>query len=475
MATLLDLDETLCKTPVCQHPQCWVTFRRLKLGHPRYRPLGSITRTPQMDPDGLPVLSVTTMPNNQNLPNKQNVQGEPSLVTFSRLPSSMYNLYNSATFSMDKILFPGMNSYSEITVASKSVASFLSTKKPGKVATVDPCLQDLKTNHPTMVWVPNSQQKFQQQEKREKPLKVQIKELTFTDVAGQLRRGNQDPDVSKIRKVNKTPTGGCPHNLILTRSPILRQTHSRKWMTASSVKENREEVNRSKRRSYEHHSYSESQHDPGPGSLSPENRRVVLYDSRSKHRSSPTISQSSPVYKLDEQNLDALDNLGIDLNRIRNQTYLWKKYIGLTGPSSRIQPPGSVDCYTERSHDLDSRDSPSSTGFSQTSWTELEPSDAPLDLEPRKKNEQDFPGEQTGKAESNQLQGVKNTPQEPPDFESEHLLRKGESPKENELPNNSEPISQDTEVTEGHGSSEQRIPSPQPYPPPPSPTQLGIN
>ncbi|XP_040180246.1 uncharacterized protein C9orf43 homolog isoform X3 [Rana temporaria] len=417
------------------------------------------------------------MPNNQNLPNKQNVQGEPSLVTFSRLPSSMYNLYNSATFSMDKILFPGMNSYSEITVASKSVASFLSTKKPGKVATVDPCLQDLKTNHPTMVWVPNSQQKFQQQEKREKPLKVQIKELTFTDVAGQLRRGNQDPDVSKIRKVNKTPTGGCPHNLILTRSPILRQTHSRKWMTASSVKENREEVNRSKRRSYEHHSYSESQHDPGPGSLSPENRRVVLYDSRSKHRSSPTISQSSPVYKLDEQNLDALDNLGIDLNRIRNQTYLWKKYIGLTGPSSRIQPPatGSVDCYTERSHDLDSRDSPSSTGFSQTSWTELEPSDAPLDLEPRKKNEQDFPGEQTGKAESNQLQGVKNTPQEPPDFESEHLLRKGESPKENELPNNSEPISQDTEVTEGHGSSEQRIPSPQPYPPPPSPTQLGIN
>lgn len=428
-----------------------------------------------MDPDGLPVLSVTTMPNNQTIPNERNVQGAPSLVTFSRLPSpSMYNLYNSASFSMGKILFPGMNSYSEITVASKRVASFLSTKKPEKVATVDPCLQDLKTKHPTMVWVPNSQQKVQQQEKREKPLKVQIKELTFTDVAGQLRRENRDPDVSKIRKVNKPPTGGSPHNLILTRPPILTHTHARKWMTASSIKENREEINR---RSYEHHSYSESQHDLGPGSLSPENRRVVLHDSRSKHRSSPSISQSSPVYKLDEQNLDALDDLGIDLNRIRNQTYLWKKYIGLTGPSSRIQPPatGSVDCDTERSHDLDSRDSPSSTGFSQTSWTELEPSDAPLDLDPRKINEQDFPGEQTGEAESNQLQGDKNIPQEPPDFEGEYILRKEESPKENELPTNSEPISQDTEVTEGHDSSEQRVPSPQPNPPPPSPTQSGIN
>ncbi|PIO36186.1 hypothetical protein AB205_0166780, partial [Aquarana catesbeiana] len=135
-------------------------------------------------------------------------------------------------------------------------------------------------------------------------------------------------------------------------------------------------------------------------------------------------------------NLDALDDLGIDLNRIRNQTYLWKKYIGLTGPSSRIQPP---------------------------------------DLDPRKINEQDFPGEQTGEAESNQLQGDKNIPQEPPDFEGEYILRKEESPKENELPTNSEPISQDTEVTEGHDSSEQRVPSPQPNPPPPSPTQSGIN
>ncbi|CAI9583515.1 unnamed protein product [Staurois parvus] len=327
-----------------------------------------------------------------------------------------------------------------------------------------------------MVWVPNSQQKSQQQEKREKPLKVQIKELTFTDVAAKPRRENRNPDVPKIRKVNKPPTGGCPQNLILAKSPILTQTHGRKWMTASSVKENQEEIIRIKRRSNEQLPYSESQLDPGPDGLLLENRRVVLHDSRSKHHSSPTISQSSPIYKLDEQNLDALDDLGIDLNRIRSQTYLWKKYIGLAGPSSRIQPPatGSVVCDTERSHDLDSRDSPSSAGFSQTSWTEVEPSDALVDLDPRKVNEQD-PGERAEEADFNQLQEEKNIKEEPQDFESEHLLREEESPREYELPIKSEPICQDTKVIDGHDSSEQRVLSPQPNPPPPSPAQLSIN
>ncbi|KAM5145331.1 uncharacterized protein C9orf43 homolog [Mantella aurantiaca] len=474
MAALMELDETLCRIPVCQHPQCWVTCSRIRQGHPRYRPLGSITRTPPIDPVGLPVLSVTTLPNNQTLLTEHGVRCASSSASFIRMSSpstGMHNLYNSATCSMDKILFPGMNSYSEITAIPRRVASILSSRKPWQVATVDPCIQNLKTKHKTMVWVPNSQQKSQELEKREKPLKVPIKELKFTDVSGQQRRGNLDLDVPKIRKTSKPPTGGRPHNLILANSPT--QTHSRKSLMASSLKENSEKL-KIKRRSYEHYPYSDSQHVSSLDSLVLENRRVVLHDNRSKHHSSPTISQSGPLYKLDEQNLEALNGAGIDLNLIRNQYYLWKKYIGLAGPSFRIQPPGSVVCDSEGSHDLDSRYSPSSAGFSQTSWAEVEPFDAPADLDPRRINEEDIPGEQADEAESNQLQEDMIIPQEIPDIESEHFLKEEESLKEYELTDKSEPMIQGAEVSNGQDFSEQITLSPQPNPPPPSPTQESI-
>ncbi|XP_018414837.1 PREDICTED: uncharacterized protein LOC108789355 [Nanorana parkeri] len=188
---------------------------------------------------GLPVLSITMLPPNQTLPDEPNVQGAASLLTFGQMSSpTMYNLYNSDTCSMDKILFPGMNSYTEITAVPRRMTSNLSTRKPWQVATLDLRSQDLKTKDTTMVWVPNSQQKSQEQENREKPLKVHIKELTFADACGELRRKNRDSDVPKIRKVTKPPTGGRPHNLILANSPIMMQAHTRKWMTARSTSSN---------------------------------------------------------------------------------------------------------------------------------------------------------------------------------------------------------------------------------------------
>ncbi|KAJ1145364.1 hypothetical protein NDU88_011653, partial [Pleurodeles waltl] len=32
----LILDETMCPMPVCQHPLCWASMRRLGRGRPRY-------------------------------------------------------------------------------------------------------------------------------------------------------------------------------------------------------------------------------------------------------------------------------------------------------------------------------------------------------------------------------------------------------------------------------------------------------
>ncbi|XP_072286022.1 uncharacterized protein C9orf43 homolog isoform X2 [Pyxicephalus adspersus] len=458
LATNMDLDETLCKAPMCLHPQCWETQRRIKQGHPRYRPLRSNTRNPRMDAAGLPVLSITTLPIKQTLPNKQDVEGASLLLTNSGM--STPSMYNSEICSMNKILFPGMNSYRELTPAPRGVESFLSTRKPWKVATVDQCSQDQKNKQMMMVWVPNSQQKFQ--ENREKPLKIHIKELTFRNVAGQLRRENQD--LRKLRKVTKPPTGGRPHNLILDNSSM--ETPARKCF----IKESPDEIMRI-RRSGDYLPYSKSLPGPGPDDLLLENQPVVLHDRRSKYFSSPIFSQSSPVYKLNEQNIVAVDNVGNDLNSIRNQYYLWKKYFDLAGPSCRINLPGSVVCDIERSHKLDSRESPSSAVLSHT-WTE-EPSDIPADLDLIMISEQDFLGEHT--KESNQLTEDENILQILPDFESGHLFKGMESLKESELPDISEHTILGSEVTDSQNSPEQRTQSPQPNPPPPSPTHRSIN
>ncbi|XP_068104803.1 uncharacterized protein C9orf43 homolog isoform X2 [Hyperolius riggenbachi] len=518
MAANLELDETFCSASLCQHPQCWVTFRRIEQGLPRYRPRRSVTRTPALDQGGLPVLTVTTLPISRTSTNEEDSEhrhvSSVDLVRTSSL--SVHNNYNSASYSMDKILFPGLNSYGEITEAARRSASFSSPRRPQKVGKVDTFLQDVTRKHVAMMWVPNSTQKSQKEENREKPLKVQIKQLTFADVCGGARRENRDTDATKVRRANKPPTGGCPHNLTLLSSSSVSQSHGRRRMTASSVKENTEEMRHSRRFSEYYLSDSESRPDPGVDGALLENRRAVLHDKRERHQPAPPTSQSGPVYRLDKQS-EAAEDEQIDLNSIRNQFYLWKKYIGLAGPSHRIKPPdyksgkahksrplrpsvlpgnlglfpydpdsalsyyrqqvsdspgGSVVCATERSVDsAGSRSSPSLAGFSESSSVEVEPTNTPTDLDSRKISKQDSPGGAAEEADPKGQTGNKGSFPSP-DQRNEHLPREEEPRVEDAFPEQAEAIVRSPEVTEEQeDSTEQRTISPQPNPPPPSPMQ----
>ncbi|KAG9469716.1 hypothetical protein GDO78_019829, partial [Eleutherodactylus coqui] len=185
------------------------------------------------------------------------------------------------------------------------------------------------------------------------------------------------------KKQTKPPTGGCPLNPALIGSSPSPQTKNCMMTSGILV----------------------------------ENRRVVLHDTRDKCLAVPHIG---PVYRLDEQS-PLRNNMEIDLDRIRNQYYLWKKYIHLARPSHRISPAdhrtsdpgrshksaapdlldqmglyqydadsalsyyksrssetptGSVICDTTRSHDSGSRNSPSLAEFSQKSWIDEDPSAA---------------------------------------------------------------------------------------------------
>ncbi|XP_062063705.1 uncharacterized protein C9orf43 homolog isoform X2 [Lepus europaeus] len=52
-------DETTCNLALCQHPQCWASFRRIERGHPRI--LGSPCHTPVDPEDKLPMLTVVNI------------------------------------------------------------------------------------------------------------------------------------------------------------------------------------------------------------------------------------------------------------------------------------------------------------------------------------------------------------------------------------------------------------------------------
>ncbi|XP_075041561.1 uncharacterized protein C9orf43 homolog isoform X2 [Mixophyes fleayi] len=485
MAAHIVLDETMCKRSVCQHPQCWMTFRRIEQGHPRYRPLGSIARLPSQDEGGLPVLSVTTLPSNE-----YDLQSQASSVLeISRVSSpTVHNMYNSAaSCSMDKVLFPGMN-------------SFASPRKPSLVDIVDPGLKVAKSRHLSMVWVPNTKQKSPTKD-NDKPKKLQIKHLTLTDMFGGAKGENRNISLPARRK-HKPPTGGCPHNLTLSLSSPSVRGHTKSWMTASSVKEHPEEMTKSRRRLYDHYPDVDSQAPPALNSTLLENRPVILHDTRQRRQPSP--SHVSPVYRLDEQ-FAALNNTEINLDSIRNQYYLWKKYADIE--RSRIKPPdlradkgqrshklrapgqlgfiglfpydldsalsyhkhqpsqtpeGSVVCVTARSCDSQSRDSPSSTGFSQSSLTDVEPCTSPTELDTRTRSEQEVPEEGATEEECEIVQVL-------PD--QEHLPGEEETARPIISPDPAESTNRSLEVTDVQDGPEQGVSSPQPNPPPPSPVR----
>ncbi|XP_066436202.1 uncharacterized protein C9orf43 homolog isoform X2 [Eleutherodactylus coqui] len=476
----MELDETVCSRAVCPHPQCWVTLRRIEHGNPRYRLPPAISRHPSQPEGGLPVLSVTTLRGGRAVHDGSDSHHRMTEERSSEASSTpLYKIYSStATCSMEKVFFPGMNSYSEIVAPSRRSGSYFSGRKPQRVEILHPSFQDRRSREMTMVWVPNAQHQPPRTEEREKPLKVWIKDFSFTELQGERGAGKKSPPHRTTnKKQTKPPTGGCPLNPALIGSSPSPQTKNCMMTSGILV----------------------------------ENRRVVLHDTRDKCLAVPHIGQ---VYRLDEQR-PLRNNMEIDLDRIRNQYYLWKKYIHLARPSHRISPAdhrtsdpgrshksaapdlldqmglyqydadsalsyyksrssetptGSVICDTTRSHDSGSRNSPSLAELSQKSWIDEDPSAAagdppqPAEMEAKKRAQEDVPGEKM--AQSVKATDAADIPPQLPALEQNDVLEAEESAGPNASHDLPEPAEQSTVAPQ---NPEQRTSSPQPNPPPPSP------
>ncbi|CAJ0968524.1 unnamed protein product [Ranitomeya imitator] len=285
-------------------------------------------------PGGLPTLSVTTLPSDRILPDggvmEEYSGGAPATLTMHA---------STASCSMEKIFFPGINSFKEIIAPPRGSGSSLSFRKLQK---------DTRSRDVTMVWVPNPQNNPLKTQDREKPLKVWIKDLSLSDQLGGMKRekGNPAPTINKKKK--KPPIGGCPLKLTLVGSSPL--PHTKNLMAAQDAQEQTEEAVKCRRRPHQHWPDMDSPPSPSLTGMIVENRRVVLHDAREK---CPVITHTGPVYRMDQQQSAALNNMSnleVDLDSIRNQYYLWKKYIHIGGPNRRIKPPDHRTSKTRRSY-----------------------------------------------------------------------------------------------------------------------------
>ncbi|XP_069799207.1 uncharacterized protein C9orf43 homolog [Dendropsophus ebraccatus] len=492
----MELDETLCRRPVCQHPQCWVTLQRIEQGHPRLQPPRSTARHRPQDEGGLPILSVSTLPGTGVLHHDGSDSQHPVIENLSEgaSPTTLYT--SAATCSMEKFFFPDVNSYREILAPSRSSGSS-SSRKPRKVEILDPSFQNTRCRDVTMVWVPNTQHRPpKKEEDREKPPKLWIKDLTLTDSLGGTRSEKQNPNLRTHQKQKKPPTGGCPLNLTLVGSSPL--PHTKKHMPARDVREQP----KCRRRQRHPQPDSDSLTSPSLSGIIVQNRQVVLHETREK---CPAVSHTGPVYRLDKQS--AAHDMEISLDSIRNQYYLWKKYIHLADPSHRIKPSddrasrtqrshkslaldqlghiglfpydpdsalsyyksqaletpaGSVVCDTTRSGDSESRNSPSLPALSPRSWTDEESSRAPAEMNESDRFPQEIPREKT---EEVMMTEAGDITAQLPELEQDDVPKEEESRRADTSCDQSEPAMGNTDVQE----NPEKMSSPQPNPPPPSP------
>ncbi|XP_053329139.1 uncharacterized protein C9orf43 homolog [Spea bombifrons] len=339
MAEAKRLDETLCPEPVCQHPQCWVTVRRLEQGCPRYRPSGAAARSLSAEAEGLPVLTVTTLP--EPIPPGTGQDSPPSL-SGHRLLSSAYSLHNSLADS-SSVKTP----ISAVSLHKELMTSFPTYSLPGRktpkvgVVSVGATLPP-EGKQASLIWVPNSQHKQHKAEPkkshaRERALPTGIKEITLEMFAsGGAKSGVLRDGETRSKKDKKLLTSGPPFKPTLCGTRILFRGHIKEGLSASATKENAEGPARRTREVCGRSLRAERLQPSHPGFPLLENRRVILHDIKERRQPCVSSSCAAPVYKLDTR-LGSLDDLELDLESIRNQYYLWKKYVYLASPGGRFK------------------------------------------------------------------------------------------------------------------------------------------
>ncbi|XP_078498315.1 uncharacterized protein C9orf43 homolog [Lissotriton helveticus] len=368
----LILDETMCPMPVCQHPLCWASMRRLGRGRPRYmqrHPCSSFGSTSE-DEDELPTVKIVTLPSYQ--PHVMDGSLRPpslprSCPTRMKLESS-YDPYGyettaqsfssrSANFSLGKINFPGLNSAREFEKLLQRNRRFVSMGKVQKLDVVD--LDDCNlsgygsnANKLSVVWVPETKKcqrrRCQEGSRGQQTLRIGIKDLRV-----ELPEASDFNKLSVCRtnRKNKIPSGGQPYNLPMAimhpNHPYTRSLPEKLPSSSMKIKVKQSfsteggssEVPLVQRGSTSQQSCPKTPAIQGPKRPLLDNRKMILHQVKERYYTGP-VQKGPSRYKMDEKPSRVFRGTEIDLESIKNQPYLWKKYIDGAGPNGRTRMSG---------------------------------------------------------------------------------------------------------------------------------------
>ncbi|XP_069468262.1 uncharacterized protein C9orf43 homolog [Ambystoma mexicanum] len=371
------LDETVCTMPVCQHPLCWTSVRRLVRGRPRYqqRKLGTSFGSTSEDEDELPTMKIITLPSFY----PQTTEGSMQYRSLSRscatqteqehvydpfsYEASLHSFsHKSANFSFAKLYFPGLNSTKDFQNARN-----LKCVPQGKVQKLDVIdLDDCalsshrngsKVKQPSVVWVPQSQQLRQRQRIQEgsgtqETFRICIKDLTAEIPRASADVGRSAAHRTKRKKCNKVPTGGQPYSLPTV---IQYSQHSYTRSLPGNLPINEIKANAKQSFSAEGGSPEDPLQQRANTTrqtciIAPElqdlrsplldNKKMILHEMKERRSHSGPVQNGSPRYKLDEKPLGFQKGTEVDLESIKNQPYLWKKYMDGVGRSGKMRVTG---------------------------------------------------------------------------------------------------------------------------------------
>ncbi|KAJ1145363.1 hypothetical protein NDU88_011652 [Pleurodeles waltl] len=271
----------------------------------------------------------------------------------------------SANLSSGKIHFPGLNSTRDFEKLLQRNRRFVSLGKVQKLDVVD--LDDCSLsgygngsnfNKLSVVWVPESKkcqrQRCQEGNRSQQILRIGVKELTV-----QIPEPSDFNNLSVCRtnrknrkNSKKIPSGGQPYGLSMAvihpNHPYTRSLPEKlpssnmktKVKQSFSTEGGSSEDPLVQRGSTCRQSFDKTTAIQGPNSPLLDNRKMILHQVKERHSHTCPVPNGSPRYKMDEKPSRVFRGSEIDLESIKNQPYLWKKYIDGAGPNGKIKVSG---------------------------------------------------------------------------------------------------------------------------------------
>ncbi|XP_067825514.1 uncharacterized protein [Heptranchias perlo] len=376
------VDETLCDSVVCQHPLCWETMRRLERGLPRLG-LRSVPKIPPESEDELPTLSILELPQwNADkvidvpdlLSRKTTASSQPFETARPSSPQSISMMGSSVEGSLDYLRFIRSRSYSpgtRIHSASLRKVDMMELQQHPS-----PC--DQYPEKTMFIWVPNYQNQRKWQRKREQST-IAAQFVTITDISFQGQPYEQLAGLStkqkhgqKMKKKvkNKVPTGGQPYTFHARQQQSLRRWKDTTRPMGTELGNQPPgkvmgllaQPNQSDRAAEQgprqRHALAKSQPSfsgyvcqgsrkiPAHLMPAPVNKKVTLHNFAEKQQRAPAAGSYGGHYRMDEEYLEAKRMEIVDLETLKRQPYLWKKYFGDNRSASQDKTTNTLSSRT---------------------------------------------------------------------------------------------------------------------------------